>query len=684
MMSFKKHLNILFVVYLIFIFALLLSISWAEYQRYHHYYQQEVKHSTKQMAQQIRTLLTEISRSATVFAEENADQLFKVSAINDTDDENYLILEAKLKRHFPQFFTFTVFSEQGELLIDDFDGFVGEACQKDAIQFAHHFKQDHQQKFLSRIHPNSIAYHFDIMVYFHNKEGKKGFFFISYHPQIIANILQNNPLRGGIFYILNQDQKTLIEITPKGSRDKLKRDFHLSKQEIRHKISEQKIPNSHWNITFISSDVFQRYILKGIIYSILMYGVIFLFIGILVYRLILLNHIKQQHSGEALVKALNKAQMAVKAKSRFLATMSHEIRTPMNGVLGTAELLMLTPLSKQQSQYVKIIYNSGYSLLLILNDILDFSKIEAGEMRMSHIDFDLHVLIEDVCQLFIQNAVTKGIDLIIDDQSNLDYQLKGDPDRLKQILSNLVNNAIKFTQNGHVIISIQIKQADSLIRFEIIDTGIGIAKHKQPLLFKPFSQADESTTRNYGGTGLGLSIVRELILMMKGEVGIISAEGKGATFWFEIPLQKSDKEIAPLQAHYKTENLYKAKNQQYHVLLVEDNQINQVVATAMLHSMGYQSTMVNNGQEALELLEQETFDLILMDIQMPILDGLATTKIIREKEKKHQEKRQIILAMTAHALKESKQESLAMGMDGHINKPIEIAKLKSLLEKWLL
>ena len=383
---------------------------------------------------------------------------------------------------------------------------------------------------------------------------------------------------------------------------------------------------------------------------------------------------------QELKQAKDKAEEMSQAKGEFLANMSHEIRTPMNGVIGTLQLLSDTKLGPEQQEYVTTAHKSAHSLLTILNDILDLSKIEAGKLNIEFIPLDLREIVSELITLHTMTAEEKVIQLYADIDEELPQVLIGDPTRIRQILANLISNALKFTEKGHVVVRISVISSDDKnadIRMEVEDTGVGIKEEIKDKLFNEFTQADGSTTRKYGGTGLGLAIVKQLVVMMHGQFGVESIPGEGSTFWFRAPLEISAEQTINL---WPEQELEIEGNLSGHVLLVEDNPINQMVAQKMLEKIGIESTLAADGQEALNLLEQGEFDAVLMDCQMPVMDGFEATRRIREQSVLLE---MPVIAMTANVMEGDREKCLEAGMNDYIGKPVVQADLKKTLARWL-
>lgn len=382
--------------------------------------------------------------------------------------------------------------------------------------------------------------------------------------------------------------------------------------------------------------------------------------------------------------AKDAAEAASVAKSQFLANMSHEIRTPMNGVLGMTELLLATPLTDKQRHMAHTVQQSAASLLTIINDILDYSKIEAGKLQLEHTNLDLSKLLDDAIMLFSEVAHQKGLSLSAEITPSVPTALRGDPTRLRQILLNLIGNAIKFTANGSINVRADCLKREAeqiLLRMTVRDTGIGIPHESQPRVFDAFAQADGSTTRKFGGTGLGLAIVKQLVHLMGGTVDLESIPGRGSTFGFTVPIEvPPDNERASrmVQPRHDPSTLHGK------ILLAEDNVVNREIAVAMLELLGCTVDIAEDGQEALAAVDAHSYDLVLMDCQMPNLDGLKASRLIREQENQRPHPRRLpIVALTANAMEGDREQCLATGMDGYLTKPFTFDQLHHALAPWL-
>ena len=396
---------------------------------------------------------------------------------------------------------------------------------------------------------------------------------------------------------------------------------------------------------------------------------------------VIIRDVSPQKEAETALKSARDAALgAVEMKSQFVTNVSHEIRTPMHGILGMSQLLLGSPLNLRQKEYAEAIIRSAESLMAVINDILDFSKIEAGHLAVERIEFDLHALLKDIIELYAPRTEAKGLSFLLARQDGLPEWVRGDPTRIRQILLNLTDNAIKFTAQGRISLSVEsVPEAKDLLRFIVSDTGIGMDESVQTRIFNAFAQGDGSISRRYGGTGLGLAICKQLAELMGGTLSVSSTVGAGSNFMLELPLPATQPTLSMPDPHAPLQVTFPGVR----VLVAEDNSVNQKLISFMLENLGIEVLLADDGKSAYKLMANEQVDLVLMDCQMPVWDGLTATRAIREREILQGLPRLPVLALTANAMSGYEETCRQAGMDDYLAKPLREDDLAQSLQRWL-
>ncbi len=624
-----------------------------------------------------------------VFALEKQAQLSALA-----DDPGNLELRGEisqsLSRWFPSYFTFTISDPLGTDLIDDLDGFVGQACQTNIQQFVGNlFDQGTDNAtYETVIHPQANHYHYDVMAPWRDRESLRGVFFVSFRPDTLAEILASHQSPGHHLVLINRDRAPLIEVSAKGSRDIISftRDVYLSAEEMAEIRTTQDVESSLWQLSgylqpgLLNTAKVESWSKAAIILAILLAAGTFSY-----WKMLQLSRQREQAFDELQVSNASLQDMAdeqktlreeaesgERTKAQFLASMSHEIRTPLNAVIGLTDLVLKTDLTDSQHRYLKNVSLAGRNLLALINDILDFSKIEAGKLEIENIEFDLDSVLENVSAVVSTKAEENGNEIVFIVDNDVPTRLIGDSLRLGQIINNLAGNAAKFTENGEILIHVVMTQDNGrdFLTVSVRDTGIGMTDEQSSRLFQPFVQADQSVTRTHGGTGLGLSISKQLVEAMGGTISVTSRLGDGSTFHFSIPVSLAK------GTHQRT-TVTGIDPSSTRILVVDDNElICDTLADALRH-LRFDVDIAGSGQEAMQKFAAaqsiNPYDALLIDWQMPGMDGVETIRTLKSETATHP--LPVVMMVSSNDMERIKPELMHLGVRHTLQKPVNTSFL---------
>jgi len=657
-------------------------LVWSAASRQNEYLQSQhnlVENSVMGAANQISNEIEELRQSIRLFAAKE-QKTIKLIVKHPKDTGLYDNFLRSVKSEYPDAVSFAVANKDGDLYVQDFGSSPQAACRSDIKQFAKAYRAPD-----IFIHSSPIAYHFDIMIKQDIGLNEDSIFVVSLMPQVISKIVNNSELYSHKLYLIQKDSKGLVEITSRGSRDILGADNnYLNENQLSQILQSYPVNDTLWDIVDIPIDSGVTNYIKGIWMSTI--AAILFMCTLSCFLILALNRSEKtakQHTEQAMLDKIA-AEFANKAKSNFLANMSHEIRTPLTAIIGYGETLLRSDQTmKERVDAVNTIISSGEHLLGLINDILDVSKIEADKLVLDQVKESPFKLLDEVKRIMSGQALKKGLEFSIHYNFPLPKYIYSDYLRIKQILINLCSNAIKFTNNGSVTVTMSYDATTDRLFFVVKDTGIGISNESQLKIFDSFTQADSSITRKYGGTGLGLTLSKQLARLLRGDITLVSKPEVGSSFTFYIStnLKNSsnliqDESGIPVQSR-PMENYYCLEKLYGRVLVAEDNEINRKLIIMFLQKMGLNATGVDSGEKAVNSALTSHYDVVFMDMQMPVMSGLDAIKTLRGRGYK-----QPIVVLTANALQEDKEVSYQAGCNDFVTKPIHYEQLYRVTKKY--
>lgn len=663
--TFKKHYSMLFVLCLFGLTAAALILN--SEKRLEEVVSQHnllLDNSARGTAREISLKLNELRRAVRLFGEREKYLLGQLVEEEDNVAVYEQIVE-RVKKVFPYAFAVTFADNKGEPYIEDFDGFISMQCLIDIRTFA-----QTGNPVAPYLHTNPYGYHIDIMTYLDLGMESPTIFFVSFKPDVIVQLLANNQIFQHQMMLVHQEKPNLVEIIAKGSRKILDENaMFLTDDQQKGIVHSVPVEGALWNLVYLTDDDMNGFRMHT-----------WLETGIEILLLLLFCFLMFRQFSRSEIhirKAQKAAEDANRSKSAFLANMSHEIRTPMTAIIGFANTLTDKKISpSDRNNAATTIIQNGKHLLSLINNILDLSKVEAGKLDVEHVAVHPFEIISNTEMLVKPQAREKGLSFDIEYEFPLPLEINSDATRLTQILMNLIANALKFTEQGGITLHVSYDRSVNHLCFDVIDTGIGLTRKQSETIFEEFSQADASITRKYGGTGLGLPLTRELVRLLGGTLTLSSDHGVGSKFSFSVStgsvngeqMISGENQIPDYVAI--SDDLKDMPLLSGRILLAEDTSTIRDLFRIYIKNIGAELTMVENGKLAVERARNETFDVILMDMQMPVMGGVEAVRILR-KEGNHAR----IFALTANAMKEDRDRCFAAGYDDFLTKPIQQSEL---------